>query len=77
MFFARDNGEADACREGHCILERTCDKMLRQKMGVEEAERQRDDDAIGSAEDEAGIGREKSGCEGGVWREEAERRHCV
>lgn len=56
MLLALDDFEAYAGGEGHCVLEGAGGGPLRYAMAADETEENGGDDAVGRADEEAGVG---------------------
>ena len=74
IFFALDDFEAHARRSPHGVFEATSDKVLGDTMISKRAQDDGDKDAIGSAEDKGGVGREAASVEGGEAKAEVGKR---
>ena len=65
VFLPRDDFETYARSPSHGVLEGSGDGPLADAVFAEEAEGQGGEDAVGSAEDQAAVGGEEAGVEGG------------
>ena len=64
VLFPGDDFEADSGGPSHGVVEGAGDGPLGDAVGVEEAEEEGGEDAVGGAEEEAAVGGEEAGVEG-------------
>ena len=64
ILFTLDDLERDASGEAHGVFESTGGKVLGDAVLLKRPEEERDEHAVGGAEDESGIGDEETGVEG-------------